>query len=184
MNIIHSNFGSKRGLFNSVKYKLLFLLGKFQKNKHINFEDVEHLVFICSGNICRSSLAEYVAKSLNISSESFGLHCRGGDNADPRAIEFASRMKLDMLGHKTRNIKEYQAKHGDLIVVMEPSHIEQLEKLGFKKCQITSLPIWAINNVYLHDPFNTPLEFFDHCEKVVVAGVKRLQREIKNFIEV
>lgn len=177
VKMMNNSFGSKRGLFNSVKYKLLFWLGFYRKYQQIDFTQVKHLVFVCSGNICRSSLAEYVAKSKGLSSESYGLHCRGGDGADPRAIEFATSQGLDMSEHKTRNIKEYRTKNTDLIVAMEPSHLVELKQLGFGRSQMTTLPVWAINNIYLHDPFCSTYEFFKHCEEAVVVGVKVLKEK-------
>jgi len=178
---INNRFGSKRGLLNSTKFKILFLLGKYKKYQKVDFDRVEHLVFVCSGNICRSSLAEYVAKSFGISSESFGLHCRGGDSADVRAIEFAEKQGIDMKNHLTRNIKSYLPKSSDLIIAMEPAHIQELEALGLSEFQITTLPVWAINNIYLHDPFNSNETFFERCETIVMQGTIKLKEKLSNI---
>lgn len=178
LKFIKDNFGSKKGFYNAIKFKLLFSLGFYNKYKKIDFSKVDNLVFICSGNICRSSLGEYVAKSLNISSESFGLHCRGGDPADPRAIDFGRKYNLDISKHITRNIKDYSAKESDLIIAMEPSHIKELEEHGFANFQITTVPIWSMNNIYLHDPFSTNMSFFNKCEENVLHGVKNIVKKL------
>ena len=39
----------------------------------IKWEDVDRLVFVCTGNICRSAYAEYKARSLGMSATSFGI---------------------------------------------------------------------------------------------------------------
>jgi len=179
MNSINNRYGSKRGLFNSAKYKILFLLGKYKKYQEVNYAQVEHLVFICSGNICRSPLAEFTAKSLGMSSESFGLHCRGDDLADARAIQFAKGRAIDLSTHLTRNIKNYEPKSSDLIIAMEPAHILELESLGLGEFQITTLPIFAINNIYLHDPYNSQQLFFEQCEAIVMEGVFKIKDNLK-----
>lgn len=177
---MNNSYGSKRGLFNSVVYKLLFWFRVYRQHQNIDFEKVDHLVFVCSGNICRSSLAEYVAKSLGVSSESYGLHCRGGDKADPRAIDYASRKGLNMTEHRTRNIKEYNAKASHLIIAMEPAHLKELDTMNFEASQVTTLPIWTIQNIYLHDPFCASPEFFKRCEDIVFSGVENLASKLSN----
>ena len=80
---ISDNFSSKRGLIAALKYKLLYLFGFYRVYQHIDFNTVSRLVFVCSGNICRSPFGEYIAKAKGLNAVSYGLQCRGGDKADP-----------------------------------------------------------------------------------------------------
>ena len=49
------------------------------------------LVFVCSGNICRSPFAAEYARALGLPSASFGLHADDGAAANPQALAAARR---------------------------------------------------------------------------------------------
>ena len=173
---INDNFSSKRGLAASVKYKMLYLLGFYRKYEQIDFTAVNRLVFVCSGNICRSPFGEYMAKSKDIDAVSFGLHCRGGDKADPRAIHEAGIRGVDMNDHITRNISEYRLQKGDLILVMEPNHLWQLNRSNVEYEQVTLVPLWSEKPTpHLSDPFTANDAFFERCESVVEQCVNRIK---------
>ena len=172
---IKDRYGSKRGLLNHVKYRVLLQLGLYNKYRNIDFSKITRLVFICSGNICRSSLAEIVASSLGANAVSYGLHCRGGDPADPRAIDFAGRHNLDLSKHITTNIRDYVYQPGDLILGMEPKHIEELEVCEIPPSSISAIGLWmAKPRVYIHDPYNSSTVFFDACEEQIVNAVESI----------
>ena len=106
---------------------------------------------------------------------SYGLHCRGGDIADPRAIHEASIRGVDMQNHITRNISEYKEQKGDLLIVMEPSHLVELNAQEVKYGQVTIAPLWSENvTPYLSDPFTANTIYFSLCESVVEQCVNNI----------
>ncbi len=179
INYINDNYGSKRGFIKSIKYKLLYWIGFYRSYKNIDFSKVDRLVFVCSGNICRSPFGEYIAKSKGLNAESYGLHCRGGDEADSRAIHQAKVRGVNMNKHITRHISTYIAEEGDLIIVMEPWHLLALEAVHIKYNQVTLAPLWSDKpGPYLHDPFNSSDIFFGLCESKVEQCVSNLQNKL------
>ncbi|TQV71756.1 low molecular weight phosphatase family protein [Exilibacterium tricleocarpae] len=171
---IKNRFGSRSGLLAAVKYKALYWLGHYRQYQQIDFAGAERLVFICSGNICRSPLAEVVARETGFSAESFGLHCRGGDPADPRVLEFAGTLGLDVEAHRSRNIAEYVGRQGDVLVVMEPAHLTELGQHINGTRQVTIATLWGEPPTpYLHDPFSCNTTFFNRCEHQLALAVKR-----------
>ncbi len=162
---IKDTYGSKRGMLRYYKFKVLYYLGKFKQYEQIDFSKVEKMVFICSGNICRSPFGEALAKMHLPQSESFGLHCRGGDPADQRAIRYADDINLDLTQHVTRHIREYIPEPTDLLIVMEPKHLTELPAYQKGEPQITLACLWGERpNPYLHDPFSANKHFFAKCE--------------------
>lgn len=178
---IKDEYGSKYGLKNQWKYSLMTRRGDFQKYKNIDFQNIHRLVFVCAGNICRSPLAEAVATKSGVDAVSYGLSCRGGDKADLRAINYAAQHGLSLEQHVTKNIKMYVPQQGDLLVGMEPFHVNSLEEAyGFDK-PITLIGMWLENNkAYIHDPFNANETFFNRCENEIteatVALISRMER--------
>ena len=182
---IKNHYGSKYGLKNQCIYSMMIRFGDFKQYKDIDFKQVKRLVFICSGNICRSPLAEAVAIKAGIESISYGLNCRGGDKADPRAIAFASKNDFNLENHITKNINLYVPHPGDLLVGMEPNHAKALEELlgptVGPSIKITVIGLWLpVCKAYIHDPFNANEIFFSRCETEVVAATNALIAKLRH----
>lgn len=170
---INPRFGSPHGLLNFCKFKILYYLGGFRQQTKIDWSSVNRLIFICHGNICRSPLAAEVARQrFNINVESYGIDCRDGAQADPRAIAFAMTLGIDLDAHRSRHIKNYQPQPGDLVVGMEPAHLVGLAKAMSTPVSATLVGLWGRKpNPYIHDPYSTGADFFTRCEQAVVEGV-------------
>lgn len=95
--------------------------------------------FICTGNICRSPLAEALARhrleQANVSDhvllESFGTHdYHVGDRADPRTIATAHDFGIDVSVHRARRIKAVDCENLDLLLAMDSDHEHHLHRLA------------------------------------------------------
>jgi protein-tyrosine-phosphatase len=147
------------------------LFGVYKEFQIFNKSEIKRLVFVCSGNICRSPLGECVAKSAGMHADSFGLDTRGGDGADPRAIEYAAQKAMDLTVHITKRLVDYKPKAGDLLIGMEPRHVYMLRKHFSKQLPVTLLGLWLEDpRAYLHDPYNTnPVFFYDTSLRIELA---------------
>lgn len=173
-NWINDNYGSKKGLLNYSLHESKRLLGFYSSLKVDRHANPKRIVFVCVGNICRSPLAEAIAKSRGYNAISYGLDTRGNDGADPRAIQFAAQNNLDLTGHRTRRIDEYKEQNGDLIVGMEPKHLKLLRKNKSNALE-TLLGIYrAKPRAYIHDPYNTNGCYFSQCEQTVWEATEAL----------
>lgn len=174
-NHIKNEFGSKRGLLNALSHYVKSLFGAYKKYQNVRLHKSTRFVFICSGNICRSPLAEYVAKQQGAQAVSFGLHTRGGDSADERAIAFAKTQGIDLTPHITQNISQYIPQPNDVLVGMEPQHAKELETLFNNSVPITLAGVWLNKKqAYIHDPYNANTYFFNNCEQQVLLAVTQL----------
>lgn len=119
---------------------------------------------------------------MKVPTESFGLHCRGGDKADPRAIEFAKAHGMSLEQHITRNIADYQMRPGDLLIGMEPKHLLELRnRFPQDWSKMTLAGLWLNNpQPYLHDPFNTNQIFFSKCEVCVIQSTQAIASKVKH----
>ncbi|MDR7088669.1 arsenate-mycothiol transferase ArsC [Cellvibrio fibrivorans] len=179
---IKNHYGSKRGLLRYIRFEFMRMLGAYRALKKIDFTKVTRLVFVCHGNICRSPLAEAVARKHNLPSISFGLDTRGNDPADPRAVAWASSHGYELTQHKTMRVDQYQPQVGDLLIGMEPKHIWALEhRFAQAPVQITLAGLWLpLPIAYLHDPYNANEQYFDRCERSVVMAVLQLNERLKD----
>jgi protein-tyrosine phosphatase len=171
---IKQDFGSRKGFLRFIYFQLLLKFGFFNRYKKIDFSSVNRLVFVCTGNICRSPFAEAVARKNGVDCYSFGLDTRGGDGADPRAIAYADSQGFDLSQHVTRKLTDYRVEKGDLLILMEPAHLRMLPShLMFMP--ITFAGLWLDSAIlYLHDPYNTCNEYFHKCETLVQAATENI----------
>jgi protein-tyrosine phosphatase len=160
---------------------VLYCLGRYTQCKKIDWARVNRIVFLCHGNICRSSLAEYYARNLGANTVSCGLACRGNDPADKRAINFAADIGLDLTVHTTTNIKDVVFSGDDLLVAMEPAHLDGIKKHNTQGAQITLAGLWGDNNksAYIHDPYSAIDEHFLICGNNILCAVRGLVEQLR-----
>jgi len=177
-SLICNRFGSKRGLLTSFIYKVLYFTGFFKKFTHLECVSIKRIVFICSGNICRSPFAEQLARSSKFDVISYGIDCRGGDRADCRVLNYVNARGENLDGHVTQNISAFEEGRSDLIVFMEyPQYGQYLNRVGSRGAQITFLGLWGgRKNPYIHDPFCANEVYFETCLDEIRAATLSLCR--------
>jgi protein-tyrosine phosphatase len=93
--------------------------------------DRVRVLFVCTGNICRSPTAEGVLRALagdagladRIEVDSAGTHgYHVGDPPDPRAVERARLRGYDLSGLRARQFEVRDFEDFDLIVAMDRGH--------------------------------------------------------------
>jgi protein-tyrosine phosphatase len=179
-NWIKRNYGSKKGLLKACWYKLLYKFGFFKAYSKIDWPRINRIVFVCQGNICRSPLAEYYARSLGVDSVSCGLACQNNFSADPRAVSYGKSLGMDMSVHKTTHIDKLKFGEADLVVGMEPIHLKGIMRAEINKAQVTLAGLWLNEpKTYIHDPFSTQADYFSRCESVVVKSAGAIVEQIR-----
>jgi len=96
------------------------------------------VIFVCLGNICRSPLAEGIAKAkakefgIDIAIKSAGLSTyHNGEAPCKVSQELAKRHGIDISNIVSQFIGEYNLESFDLIVALDQSNKDELEMLGY-----------------------------------------------------
>ncbi len=86
----------------------------------------QKILIVCIGNICRSPTAERLLqqKMPHLQVSSAGLRALAGKDADLQAIRTALRRGVVIAGHTARQLTAAMCEEADLILVMEPWHID------------------------------------------------------------
>ncbi|HSO69266.1 MAG TPA: low molecular weight protein-tyrosine-phosphatase [Arachnia sp.] len=95
------------------------------------------ILFVCWGNICRSPMAERVARrraeerGLDVRIASFGVSSdEVGNPIDHRAARTLERAGYDASGHHARKIGAADIKGAQLVVAAEPLHVARLQRIA------------------------------------------------------
>jgi protein-tyrosine-phosphatase len=95
------------------------------------------LLFVCTGNTCRSPMAEAIARRelqglgwTNVEVASAGISAYDGMPASEGALRAALRHGFDLASHSTTSLTPDVVAWADLILVMGPSHFMRVAELG------------------------------------------------------
>jgi protein-tyrosine-phosphatase len=96
-----------------------------------------NLLFVCTGNTCRSPMAEGIARAElerrgwhNVEVRSAGLAARSGDSASDAAIRVGRRYGVPLEDHRSRRLSPELVDWADLVLAMGPSHLFALQDAG------------------------------------------------------
>ncbi|MCB4781301.1 MAG: low molecular weight phosphotyrosine protein phosphatase [Sulfurovum sp.] len=98
---------------------------------------MQKIIFICLGNICRSSLAEGVAKrrakelGLELQVDSAGLSTyHNGEAPCDISQQLAKAHGLDISKQVSQHVSEFDLASYDLVVAMDESNLKELKGMG------------------------------------------------------
>ncbi len=176
---INRRFGTYRGLIRLGLAHAEHVSGRLRPFMCNDLSHVKRLVFVCQGNICRSSFADHLARSLGIPSVSFGLATTTGIRADPTATKISLQFGVNLMPHRVTDINDFQFNPGDLLIAMEIRQARKLARLLLPAdVHVGLLGNWGKpRRPHIHDPFSLSEDYFVTCFQVIDTAVKQLCRE-------
>lgn len=137
------------------------------------------LLFICTGNTCRSPMAEGIFKKMlqeskmeDIDCQSAGLSTTNGLPVTENAITVCKEIGVDISAHSSHILTVRDAETFDLLAVMTQSHACKLKAAGVPQDKIYVL------GDQIPDPYGGDLETYRICRNKISAALKRLQKII------
>ena len=128
--------------------------------------DVFRITFVCTGNTCRSPMAEAVARRLvadrgmsGVTVDSAGTHAGPGRPASEGARAVATAAGLDLEAHRSRLLTEDRVAESDLLLCMTAGHLRHAEALGGAG-RSRLLAEMAGEGGDVHDPFGGSTEVY------------------------
>lgn len=107
---------------------------------------VKKILFVCSGNTCRSPLAEAIARNVlaarlgfEVEIASAGTSAIDGAPASRHSMEVAGQHGLDLSGHRSRPLSTDLVRNADLIVTMGVRHREVVGEIDPDSLESTFL---------------------------------------------
>ena len=95
------------------------------------------ILFVCTGNTCRSPLAEAIARKIaierglqDVEATSAGTSAHDGSPASDGALLVGMERSMDLGQHRSQTLTRSLVRDADLILAMGPHHLERIEALG------------------------------------------------------
>lgn len=141
---------------------------------------INRLLVVCTGNICRSPLAEALLRSelpeLQVSSA--GIGALVGHAADANAAAVAVEQGLDVGAHVARQLDQKLVVESDLILVMDHGHLKWInQQFPHARGRVFLLGHWN-DGAEVPDPYGHSLASFRKAYELLwpfaQSWVKRL----------
>ena len=131
-----------------------------------------NILFLCTGNSCRSQMAEGWARALKgaqIEAFSAGIETHG---LNPRAVQVMAEAGVDISGQRSKTVADLPTREFDFVVtVCDHAH--------------ESCPLFPGKTKVVHVGFDDPprLAKEANTEEEALAHYRRVRDEIKAFVE-
>jgi len=148
-----------------------------------------HVLFVCTGNTCRSPMAEGFFKEISrndpdMSCASAGIGAAGGQPPSHNAVAAMDELEVDILGLRSKPVTQDLVNKADFILVMTYSHLDSMLLLHPQASDKMFLlrefmPANDRSSREIIDPFGQSLEAYRDARNQIRDAIKPLYALLK-----
>lgn len=141
------------------------------------------ILFVCTGNTCRSALADAVARKVvveralsDVEILSAGTSAWDSAPASDGALLVGLERGLDLSQHRAQSLSRELIRSADLVLAMGPHHLERVEALGGsgKSYLLTDYASRGASARPVNDPIGGELDVYRATADELEAEVRKM----------
>jgi len=142
------------------------------------------LLFVCSGNLCRSPMAaglarhEAAERGLDVEVRSCGTIAQDGFPASENGVVACDELGVDISDHRSQHLSKELVEWADHVLVMEEGHVLSVNALDWR----APFKTWSLGSFVdkkrIDDPYRRSMRRYrktrDLLRRAVIAALDRL----------